>query len=151
MYALDTNLLVYAHNTDSPKHTSARQFLEMKLNQRDNTGNLTICIPSQALLEFINTITWSRLEAPLSLSNAVKIVEYYVDSGVPIIYPKPSQIDTVLALLQSASSRKNVFDTGLAATLKDNKIAGLYTVNTKDFKSFEFIDVINPLKVGSTY
>ncbi len=27
MYALDTNLLVYAHNIDSPLHVSARQYL----------------------------------------------------------------------------------------------------------------------------
>ncbi len=35
MYALDTNLLVYAHNIDSPLHALARQFLESEFNRRD--------------------------------------------------------------------------------------------------------------------
>ena len=74
MYALDTNLLVYAHNVDSPLHVSARQFLEMEFNRRDEVGNFVVCIPSQVLLEFINTITWSRLESPLALHDAVAVV-----------------------------------------------------------------------------
>lgn len=146
MYALDTNLLVYAHNVDSPLHTSAHQFLEVEFNRRDKAGNAVVCIPSQALLEFLNTITWSRLESPLAMRDAVAVVQYYVDSGIPIIYPKSSQLHTVLALLESVSSRKNIFDAGLAATLHDNNIAGLYTVNTKDFKHFDFLDVVNPLE-----
>lgn len=67
MYALDTNLLVYAHNVDSPFHVSARQFLETEFNRRDEASNFVVCIPSQVLLEFLNTITWSRLEAPLAM------------------------------------------------------------------------------------
>lgn len=146
MYALDTNLLVYAHNIDSPLHVPARQFLEMEFNRQDEAGNAVVCIPSQTLLEFLNTITWSRLESPLAMPDAVAVVQYYVDSGIPIIYPKSSQLRTVLALLESASSRKNIFDAVLAATLKDNNITGLYTVNIKDFKYFDFIDVVNPLE-----
>lgn len=149
MYALDTNILVYAHNVDSPWHSSARHFLETKLNARDDTGQFTVCIPSQVLLEFLNTITWSRLESPLPLRDAVDLVQYYAASGVPILNPKPSQINTVLSLLESASSRKNIFDTGLAATLKDNQIKGLYTVNIKDFKCFDFLDTVNPLQKNS--
>ena len=109
-------------------------------------SNAVVCLPSQTLLEFLNTITWSRLESPLAMSYALAVVQYYVDSGIPIIYPKTSQLHTVLALLGSVSSRKNIFDTGLAATLSDNNIAGLYTVNTKDFKYFDFLDVVNPLE-----
>ncbi len=74
MYALDTNLLVYAHNIDSPLHASARQFLESEFNRRDEAGDFVVCIPSQALLEFLNTITWSRLETPLAMSDAVAVV-----------------------------------------------------------------------------
>ncbi|PIE00919.1 MAG: hypothetical protein CSA79_01805 [Thiothrix nivea] len=145
MYALDTNLLVYAHNIDSPLHASARQFLESEFNRRDEAGDFAVCIPSQALLEFLNTITWSRLETPLAMPDAVAVVQYYLDSGIPVIYPKSSQLHTVLTLLASVSSRKNIFDAGLAATLRDNGITGLYTLNVKDFKHFDFLDVVNPL------
>lgn len=121
-------------------------FWRWSLTGGDKAGNAVVCIPSQALLEFLNTITWSRLESPLAMRDAVAVVQYYVDSGIPIIYPKHSQLHTVLALLESVTSRKNIFDAGLAATLHDNNIAGLYTVNTKDFKHFDFLDVVNPLE-----
>ncbi len=32
VYAIDTNLLVYAHNLDSPFHEKAKNFLEMVMN-----------------------------------------------------------------------------------------------------------------------
>lgn len=145
MYALDTNLLVYAHNEASPKHQATKAFIETVMNARDSQGNFEVCVPAQALIEFLNVITWSKLEAPLSLKVALNIVQSYVDSGVPIINPLPSQLSTVLALLSDVTTRKKVFDVALAATLKDNNIKGLYTVNTKDFAEFAFLDVVNPL------
>lgn len=145
MYALDTNLLVYAHNTASPLHTKAKAFIEAIMNKRDSEGQLSICIPAQVLMEFLNVITWHRLEAPLPLATATQIVQDYLDSGVLILYPQPTQLITLLDLLKSATTRKKVFDVALAATLKDHDISGLYTVNTKDFKELGFLDVKNPL------
>ena len=49
MYAIDTNLLVYAHNTASPLHAQAKVFVESVLNQRDSEGGLSVCIPAQVL------------------------------------------------------------------------------------------------------
>jgi len=37
------------------------------------------------------------------------------------------------------------FDLFLAATLKDNGIEGLYTLNDDDFKDFDFLKIVNPL------
>jgi hypothetical protein len=51
---------------------------------RPIASNAVVCLPSQALLEFLNTITRSRLESPLAMSDAVAVVQYYVDSGIPI-------------------------------------------------------------------
>lgn len=54
MDALDTNLLVYAHNTASPFHPQAKAFIETVMNERDAEGKLSVCIPGQvrsALLE----------------------------------------------------------------------------------------------------
>ena len=147
MYAIDTNILVYAHNVDSPRHKAATRFLEVELNRRDERGNWTVCIPAQALLEFLNTITWSRLESPLPLRVASEIVQAYVDLGVPIIHAKPTQLQTVLELLHQVNSRKNIFDVGLAAILRDNGVVGLYTVNVKDFQVFDFIEIINPIAI----
>ena len=144
MFAIDTNILVYAHNSGAAKHETAKAFLQNVMNTKDENGKLSVCIPSQVLVEFMNVITWTRLEAPLSLSDAKIIVEDYLNSDAEIIYPKSTQLVTLLNLLGSVKSRKKVFDVALAATLKDNGIQGLYTLNTSDFEEFTFLEVKNP-------
>ena len=49
MFAIDTNLLVYAHNMASEFHTKAVQFIEHIMNERDTHGQLSICMPSQVV------------------------------------------------------------------------------------------------------
>lgn len=145
MYALDTNLLVYAHNTASPFHAKAKTFLENVMSERNEVGQLSIYIPAQVFMEFLNVITWTRLEAPIPLADATQIIQDYLDTGVTILNPLPTQLSTLLGLLKSTTSRKKVFDVALAATLKDHGVSGLYTANTKDFEEFEFLDAKNPL------
>jgi len=148
VFAIDTNLLVYAHNTASEFNGNAKRFLEKAMNQRDEEGSLSVCLPAQVLMEFVHVITWQRLKAPLSLSEAIRVVQDYLDAGITIIHQQDTHIRTFLELLRSVTARKKVFDVALAATLKDNEIAGLYTVNTDDFEEFGFLEVINPLQEG---
>ncbi len=145
MFAIDTNILVYAHNTSSPFHSRAKPFLERVMNERDEHGNLHVCLPAQVLMEFIHVITWQKLEAPLSLTDAVQVIQDYLETGVTILAHKETQVQTFLALLKTLSTRKKVFDVALAATLQDHGITGLYTVNIADFQEFTFLDVRNPL------
>lgn len=145
MYAIDTNILIYAHNTDSMFNKTTGEFLERVINERDETGELQVCIPSQVVTEFINVITRQSATQSIDLKTAISIVQDYLDAGVPIIHQKNSQISTLLDLLSKTTTRKKVFDVALAATLRDNAIHGLYTVNTKDFKDFDFLDVKNPI------
>lgn len=145
MYALDTNILVYAHNVDSVNHEKAKAFLEEVMTVTDEDGEYQVCIPAQVLIEFLNVITWSRLESPLALHEATEIAKDYLHSGVDIIHSTQNQLNTLFALLESVKSRKKIFDVALVATLKDNHIQGLYTVNTTDFVEFAFLDVRNPL------
>ena len=57
MFAIDTNLLVYAHNEASNFNELATAFIENVLNDRDEDGNFNVCIPSQVLMEFVNVIS----------------------------------------------------------------------------------------------
>ncbi len=77
MFAIDTNLIVYAHNTASPYHKKAKEFTERVMNERNTEGQLNICLPAQVLMEFVHVITWKHLEAPLSLQEAIKTVQDY--------------------------------------------------------------------------
>lgn len=145
MFAIDTNILVHAHNTASPLHERAKQFVEDVMNARDDEGGFSVCIPAQILMEFIHVVTWQRLEAPLLLGEARDVVEEYLDTGVPIVARRENHLRTFLELLRTVASRKKVFDVALAATLKDHGIEGLYTLNVADFAGFDFIKVVNPL------
>ncbi len=62
MFAIDTNLLVYAHNTDSEFHKQAAAFVTKVVNERDHKGQHTICLPTQVLSEFVHVVTWQRVE-----------------------------------------------------------------------------------------
>jgi len=145
LFAVDTNILVYAHNTASPHYNKAKQFVEMLMNQRNKYGELNICLPTQVLTEFVHVITWQNLETPLSLQNAIQTVQDYLDAGVKIISQQDTQVQTFINLLNTVTTRKKVFDVALAATLKDNDISGLYTRNVDDFKEFDFLKIVNPL------
>jgi hypothetical protein len=148
VFSIDTNLLVYAHNEDSEFNKQATSFLEKTLNERDNDGNMPICLTAQVLMEFVNVITRQNLEKPLPLTEAIRVIDDYLKSGIKIINQKETQIRTFLDLLSSVTTRKKVFDIALAATLKDHGISGIYTANVADFKEFEFLEVVNPLAAG---
>jgi len=143
--AIDTNLLVYSHNTASSYYKRAKQFAEKVMNERNAEGQLAVCLPSQVLTEFVHVITRRHLESPLSLKEPVQIVHDYLDSGIKIVFQRNTQIQTFISLSNMITARKKVFDVALAATLKDNHISGLYTNNIDDFKDFDFLTVINPL------
>jgi predicted nucleic acid-binding protein len=102
--------MVYAHNTASSFHPQAKAFIEQVMNERDADGKLSICIPGQALMEFLNVITRQQLESPLSLQRAAQLVQDYIDSGVTILYPQSTQLTTLLDLLKSVTTRQKIFD-----------------------------------------
>lgn len=74
MFAIDTNLLIYAHNEDSEFHQPAVTFLERVMNEEDEDGNLMICFSTQVFTEFINVITRQTLRKPLALDEAIAVV-----------------------------------------------------------------------------
>jgi hypothetical protein len=145
IFAIDTNLLVYAHNRDSPFHESAKRFIETVMNERDENGSLGVCIPAQVFIEFISVVTSNKLQTPLSISQATAIVQDYLDTEITILTQKDSYLDNAIELLGQVTSRKRIFDVAIVAILKDNQISGIYTANVEDFEGFTFLEAINPL------
>lgn len=145
-FAIDTNILVYAHNNDSYFHEIAKDFIETVMNERDENGDLQIGIPAQVFIEFISVVTSKKLENPLSLSQASAIVQDYIDMEIMLFFQKETYLANFLELLGEATSRKQIFDVAIVATLKDNNVFGIYTANVSDFKKFSFLEVINPLE-----
>ena len=52
------------------------------MNERDESGNLLVCILPQVLMEFVNVITRQNIDKPLSLSDAINVVHDYLEIGI---------------------------------------------------------------------
>lgn len=144
IYAIDTNILVYAYNLDSPLNTRASSFLEDEVL----TGNIKACLPYQSLYEFFATITDPRrVEKPLEPMEAKEIIETYKKArNISKIYPRKSNLRNVIDLISKYNiSKQEIFDIVFVATLLDNRIEGIITRYTSHFDRFEFLHVLNPL------
>ncbi len=73
------------------------------------------------------------------------IVQDYINTGIAIIHQHETKIQTFFIFIRQHKKSKKIFDIALATSSKDNKIFGIYTANNKDFETFSFLEVINPL------
>lgn len=140
--AVDANVLIYASNKSSQYHSSCRPYLS---KEREN-----LVVANQTLFKFVRAVTYSRNPKPLSLKAVLKYVLEY-RSMFEIVYETEKDLETFQTLCEKYKLGSNrVFDTKLVATLVNNHIPRIATVNEKDFSVFEEIKVINPAKLKKT-
>lgn len=133
---IDTNILVYAINSDSAKHETAKKFIE------ENLGNLVIA--HQNILEGIRVLTHKKFSNPVSTIEAIKAISG-ISNPFRIITPNRTTINLCMEYVQKLNiSGNRIFDAYLAATALSNDIKVIATDNTKDFKVFKGIELINP-------
>lgn len=145
MILFDTNILVYVHNRISPYHKIA-YFLETEVLK----GKLSAAISTQNILEFYSTVTNpQKLNLPLTLQEAGRVIRDYLASPFQIIHPHSGDFDRALyfAIERKIKGRK-IFDLYLIATMLSNSVDTIYTVNDKDFEDFSEIKVVNPFKIN---
>jgi len=137
---VDANVLVYAHNQDSPFYPQASTLLTGLVE----TGGF--CVSSLVLHEFFSVITDGRkMENPLSSDTAFSIIGAYGDSEVIDLLPADeSAFFSWLRKTRPAIKRYGIYDAFIAYTMFENGVSTLYTNNSKDFKKFEFVEAINP-------
>lgn len=139
----DSNILIWAHDTESPHHRKAKELVEAALTKKINA-----CLAHQNLLEFLSIVTNpKRLSQTLSLTKTLKIVGNYL-RYFNIISPQEATLNLVLMSIRDFKMRKaKVFDAYLVATMLTNNIATIYTANDKDFKKFaDKIKIVNPFR-----
>lgn len=137
---VDTNLLIYAHDSKSPFFEKSYSFL------KENILTDKICFSNQNFLEAYRIWT-QKLKKPINVSHANTIIDYYHKIGVPIIYPtKKSSLYLKRLVLKYDIVGVHIFDAQLVATMLEYDLKKLFTVNTKDFEKFEEIEVANPLQ-----
>jgi len=142
MIFLDTNLLVYASQAESPFHASSRAVIEKGM-----MGDLSLCISPQVLAEFYSTITSpKRVTDPISHDQAVTEMKKYMSSKrIAKIFAHKAALDKMLRLLEKYPvKQQEIFDLQLVATMVSNGVTRIYTYNEDDFKRFTEIAVLHP-------
>jgi len=138
---LDTNILVHATGSRSPRHAKATE-----LRDQAAAGQFEACIAAQILTEFYAVVTDPRRFQPaLTPGQAQRELRTYLSSPLKLILPKETTVTRMLHLLGSRSVRSGrIFDVFLAATMLDNGVRRIYTENTNDFEGLSGIDASDP-------
>ena len=132
---IDTNILIYSLNADSPKYAAAQNFL--KKHKED------LEITHQNILEAIRVLTHTKFPNPMDPKQAVEAV-LKISEGGRVISPNLRTIFVSLELVRNHFLVGNrIFDAYLAATALTNGINIIATDNVKDFQKFP-IKIINP-------
>lgn len=134
---LDTNILVYAINADSPKNKPAQLFLQKNI--------ATLEVAHQNIFEALRVLTHPKFSQPMTPSAAEKAL-WAIVNACRIIYPNNKTHYLALELIKKHNLFGNqIFDAYLASTAISNNVRSIATDNIKDFQKFE-ISVINPFK-----
>lgn len=141
MIVPDVNLLVYAYNSDAPKHERALAWWEECLS-----GSTPVALPWLVMLGFVRLMTSrSVLVRPLFAPNAVKHVSAWLARpNAHVLVPGPRHLSLLEDLLsQSGGSGALTMDAHLAALAIENQ-AELHS-NDTDFARFPGLRWVNPI------
>ena len=141
MISIDTNLLLYGLNRDCPEHGAARAFLESCVDRRD------VAIAELVLVElYVLLRNPAVVRKPLEADQAATLCQAFRH------HPNWALVDTAAvmgkvwtAAARPGVARRHVFDARLAHTLLDNGVTEFATHNPRDFESFGFERVFDPL------
>jgi len=148
MAFIDTNILVYALDSKSPFHLRAIDFVD-----RASRGELKMRISPQVVGELYATITNPKKAShPLSPNEATDVIKSIWETGnIRKIFPKQETLELTLDLVKRYQLKSlDFFDAQIVATMLDNGVSTIYTVNKDDFAVFEEIKAINPLELDTT-
>ena len=134
---IDTNILVYAYDSsEATKHEASRDLLK----QIWEAGGGVVCL--QNLMEFFVVIT-KKVEHPIDISEAKTVVEDILTSDRWSVLDR--DVDTFLTAIDLTSKHDvHLWDTLIAACMKENDLTEIVTENKKDFEKIPDINVKVP-------
>lgn len=139
---LDTNVLVYAANDNSPFHKAA-----VALRDKGLRGELSLCITPQVLNEFYANVTNPKqIDSPFTQAEArLEMEKYFHSRRILKIHPQPDTPLIVLDYLKKYNIvRQEIYDLQIVATMISNGVKHIYTYNTNDFSKYPDIEVLTP-------
>jgi toxin-antitoxin system PIN domain toxin len=144
VFAVDTNVLVYAANEDSPAHARCREALEAW--RRDEGAWFTSW---GVLYEFLRVTTHPRVLArPWTADAAWGFVRSLLSApGFQILVPAGRHAEVAEACLGDVPRLAgNVFhDVHLAVLMREHGVRRVYTADA-DFLRFPWVEVVDPTR-----
>ena len=137
----EVNVLIRAHNLDSPIHRQARGWWEETLGRPRQVG-----LPWVSILGFIRIVTQRRLmHNPMLPSKAIRMVRSWLDEPrVEIIAPGEGHAEILFRLLEELGVAANLTTDAHLAALAIEYQAELATTDP-DFTRFKGLRWFNPL------
>jgi len=145
---LDTNILVYAVNSEAQHHSVSKDLLS-----RASAAGAALCVAPQNLTEFYAIVTdRRRVPKPVSPAEAVQAIkDLLAMPGLALLTVPVDIVNRWTELLQSRSvSSQHAFDVFLVATMLGNGVQRLYTFNVAHFQVFQEIEVHVPQAVAKS-
>lgn len=139
---VDTNILVYSDDKNSPSYPAIKNFLE------ENLPKGVLAIAQQNICEFYAITTDSRRTShPQTPADRILKISAWLQSGLfKTIGSTENTPATIIKLLTIYPAKgQEIFDVYLAATMIDNGIRKIYTADPKIFSKLG-LQAINPLK-----
>lgn len=133
---IDSNILIYAINSRSPKHKRAQNFLQDKTNPK-------FFVAQQNILEALRVLTHPRFEKPMPSARAIEAIDSIIKSCNIIGPDYKTHLVTFELIKKYNLSSDLIFDAFLVATAFGNGVKEIATDNEKDFKKLG-ISVFNP-------
>lgn len=141
MILIDTNLLLFARDSEAPRHTAARSWLEDRLN-----GTAPVGLAWPVLTAFVRIATHPRVyERPLGADEAwAQVEEWLAAEPSWIVVPTPRHGEVLGGLLRDHGVHGNLVpDADLAALAIEHGLT-ICSADT-DFARFPEVRWENPL------
>lgn len=143
MLLVDTNILVYAADTDSPWHANSREWLERQRRQPDAWYTTW-----PILYEFMRVTTHPRvMKKPWSAAHAWAFVSALLGSpGLGVLVPTERHADIAERVVTEHPhlGGNMLHDAHTAVLMCEHGIRRICTRDT-DFHRFTFLEVVDPL------
>lgn len=142
MIAVDTNILVHAHRSDSAFHSAAERCVRALAE-----GASPWAIPFHCLVEVYGIVThpgiWKTASTPAQAADQIRA--WQESPSLVVLADEPAGSESLLDLLVAARvSGPKVHDARIAALCLDHGVKELWTID-RDFSRFGRLVTRNPL------
>jgi uncharacterized protein len=142
MIAVDTNLLVYSHRSDSPFHQGAKELIEALRG-----SPAPWAIPWPCVHEFVAIVTHPKVfKTPTPLAAAFAAVDAWAAGGnLHLIAESDGYLEKLRKLATSAQLKgPRIHDARIAALCLHHGVRELWSAD-RDFSAFPQLTARNPL------